>query len=271
MMDSALEHALWGCTAVALACWLLSVITREYSWVDRVWSITPPLFVGYFAYETGFSNARLLLMLGLSTLWGIRLTFNFARKGGYARGGEDYRWAEVRRRTHPALYQLFNFVFIAGIQNFLLLGITLPAWLALRHRETPFSLLDVLLGLLFLALLAGETVADNQQWRFHQDKAARKARGEPLESEFLTRGLFAFSRHPNFFCEQAQWWVFYGFSVVASGEWLNLSGIGALCLSGLFHGSTNFTEQLSVAKYPRYAEYQQRVSRLLPWFPSATM
>jgi steroid 5-alpha reductase family enzyme len=263
---SALEVGLYGCAAVAFACWLLSVITREYSWVDRLWSITPPLYVGYFAYETGFSDARLLLMLVLSALWGARLSFNFARKGGYAKGGEDYRWAVLRERMPPWLYQVFNFTFIAGIQNFLLFALTLPAWVAYEHR-TPLQALDLLLACAFLALLTGETVADNQQWRFQQEKSALRARGEAIEQPFITRGLFSISRHPNFFCEQAQWWVFYGFSVVASGRWLNLSILGAVGLSLLFHGSANFTEQLSLAKYPAYAEYQKRVSRLLPWFP----
>jgi steroid 5-alpha reductase family enzyme len=110
-------------------------------------------------------------------------------------------------------------------------------------------------------------VADNQQWSFQQAKSARRARGEAVEQPFLARGLFGLSRHPNFFCEQSQWWVFYGFSVVASGQWLNVSIVGAASLTLLFHLSTNFTEELSLAKYPAYADYQKRVSRLFPWFP----
>lgn len=124
----------------------------------------------------------------------------------------------------------------------------------------------MLLSLLFLFLLAGETVADEQQWRFHQDRLARRARGEVIETSFLTTGLFRYSRHPNFFCEQGQWWVFYGFGVVASGEWLHWTVVGAAVLTALFHSSTRFTEELSLAKYPSYAAYQARVSRLIPWF-----
>jgi steroid 5-alpha reductase family enzyme len=263
---SPLEVGLYACAAVAFGTWLLSVITREYSWVDRFWSLVPPLYVAYFAYEADFADPRLLIMTALATLWGIRLTFNFARKGGYARGGEDYRWAELRKRMSPALYQLFNFVFIAGIQHGLLFAICLPAWVALQHR-TPLGAADIVLALAFLAFLLGETVADQQQWAFHKDKAARRERGEAVEPPFLTHGLFGLSRHPNFFCEQAQWWVFYGFSVSASGQWLNSSILGAVALSALFHGSTQFTEKLSLAKYPTYADYQRRVSRLMPWFP----
>lgn len=251
------------CVAVAGICWLSSIVTREYSWVDRLWSILPPIYIGVLAHGSG--DARLYLMTALTTLWGARLTFNFARKGGYARNGEDYRWAELRRRMRPWQYQVFNFFFIAGFQNALLWALALPAWVVWQHRAAPLGLGDAAAAVLFLALLAGETIADQQQWRFQQDKKRRRARGEPITQEFLTTGLFRFSRHPNFFCEIAQWWVVYAFGVLAGGGLINLGLIGPLVLTALFHGSARFTEELSLAKYPAYAAYQQRVSRLLPW------
>lgn len=259
--------ALWSCGGVALACFVLSVITREYSWVDRAWSLLPPLYVTWFAWTEDFADARVDLMLALSWLWGARLTFNFARKGGYAAGGEDYRWAELRRRMSPALFQVFNFFFTAGFQNALLLALALPAWVAAQAPATPLGVVDVVLGALFLSFLVGETIADNQQWRFQSEKKKQQARGEQVEQAFLTTGLFAYSRHPNFFCEQMQWWVFYALGVHASGEWVDVGAIGAAVLTALFHGSTQFTEELSLAKYPAYADYQRRVSRLVPWWP----
>src|SRR5690348_6478739 len=100
-MDETLRIALIGCGAIAALCWILSVVTREYSWVDRIWSLTPPLFVGWFAWRGGLDDPRLATMLALSTAWGVRLTYNFARKGGYRKGGEDYRWEEMRTRLTP--------------------------------------------------------------------------------------------------------------------------------------------------------------------------
>ena len=264
-MDS-LTLAWIGCGAVAALCWLLSVLTREYSFVDRIWSIVPPIYVAFFAYRSGW-DARLVIMTGLATLWGARLTFNFARKGGYAPGGEDYRWPVLRARMSPALFQLFNVVFIAGIQNVILLLIVLPAWAASQRPGTPLGPLDAIATVLFLVLLAGETIADQQQWRFQQAKKAARARGDVVESQFVTTGLFRFSRHPNFFCEQAMWWVFYLFAVASGAGWLHWTLLGAVVLSALFHGSTNFTEELTLQKYPSYAEYQRRTSRLLPLPP----
>ncbi|AKF02924.1 DUF1295 domain-containing protein [Sandaracinus amylolyticus] len=269
-MPTSLLFAVYGALAVAALCWILSLFTRECSWVDRIWSIVPALYVGWFAWCADFADARLVLMTVLVTAWGARLTFNFARKGGYAPGGEDYRWEVLRKRMSPAMFQLFNFGFIALYQNVLLLLITLPAWAALEHGAgTPLNAIDVVAALLFLAFLAGETIADEQQWRFHQDKHARKARGERVEHEFLTNGLFRFSRHPNFFCEQGMWWAIYLFSVAAGAGWANWTIVGAVLLSLLFQGSTTFTEQITVSKYPAYREYQKTTSRLLPMPPRA--
>ena len=100
----------WTCAAVAFACWLASVLTKEHSWVDRLWSIIPPVYVTIFAIGAGAFDARLALMTALAWLWGARLTFNFARKGGYT-GMEDYRWAILRARMTPWQFQLFNIFF----------------------------------------------------------------------------------------------------------------------------------------------------------------
>ena len=122
------------------------------------------------------------------------------------------------------------------------------------------------------AFLVGEFVADQQQWDFHQAKAAA---GGHLEPGFVTTGLFRVSRHPNFFFEQAQWWAFYAIGATAAaasglGLWggaLNWTIIGAALLSLLFIGSTIFTESITASKYPAYAEYQRATSMLVPLPP----
>ncbi|MBM4280815.1 MAG: DUF1295 domain-containing protein [Deltaproteobacteria bacterium] len=252
--------------AVAAACWLLGVIFDEYSWVDRLWSIVPPVYIALLAGQAGFDDARLNLMTVLTTLWGARLTFNYARKGGYERGGEDYRWRILKGRMSPAQWQAFHLLFIAGYQHSLLLLIALPAWTASQHR-TAIGAADVALAVVLLALLVGEFVADQQQWNFHQQKKSRAAAGQPEPKGFVDTGLWAWSRHPNFFFEQAQWWVVYAFAVVASGSALHVTLVGPVLLTLLFHGSTQFTESITTAKYPAYADYQRRVSRIIPLPP----
>jgi steroid 5-alpha reductase family enzyme len=255
------------------ACWLLSLITRDTSWVDRAWSIVPVVYVWIFAADalaSGLDATRLVIMAVLVTAWGVRLTFNFARKGGYT-GTEDYRWAILRGRLPAWLFQVFNLLFIVAFQMTLLVLITLPADVALRS-PAPFTAWDAVFAVLFVALLVGETIADQQQWNFHQRK---KAAGGTLGDGFVTAGLFRYSRHPNFFFEQAQWWVFYAIGATAAvasgagfmGGAVNASIIGPVLLTALFIGSTIFTESISASRHPAYAEYQRRTSMIVPWPP----
>jgi steroid 5-alpha reductase family enzyme len=251
-------------------CWIASLITKDTSWVDRIWSIVPAVYVWIFAIAgivDGADPARLIVMAVLVTAWAARLTFNFARKGGYT-GIEDYRWAILRGRMKPWQFQLFNLFFIVLYQNALLVLITTPAYIAWQN-PAPFGVWDAVFAVLFAAFLIGEFVADQQQWNFHQ---AKKAAGGTLEPGFVTTGLFAHSRHPNFFFEQAQWWAFYALGATAAvasglGFWggaLNWTILGAGLLTVLFIGSTIFTESITSSKYPAYADYQRRTSMLIP-------
>ncbi len=205
------------------------------------------------------------MMAILVTAWGVRLTFNFARKGGYT-GVEDYRWAVLRSRMKKWQFQLFNFFFIVLYQNFILVLITLPALMAYDHQQKKLSLVDWSLAFLFILLLLGEFVADQQQWDFHQEKKAIERSGGVPRQLYLQTGLFNYSRHPNYFFEQAQWWVIYIFGAYSASKILDWPIVGAVLLTLLFIGSTRFTETISCGKYPEYAEYQKRISAVIPWF-----
>jgi steroid 5-alpha reductase family enzyme len=258
---------------VCAFCWIASLISKDTSWVDRLWSIVPVVYVWIFAIGgiiDGNDAVRLVIMALLVTAWAARLTFNFARKGGYT-GMEDYRWAILRGRMKAWQFQIFNLLFIVLYQNALLVLITLPAYMAWQHPSA-FGVWDVVFAALFLAFLVGEFIADQQQWDFHQ---AKKRAGGRLQPGFVTGGLFRVSRHPNFFFEQAQWWALYAMGATAAvgaglGLWggvINWTIVGAALLTVLFIGSTIFTESITSSKYPAYADYQRTTSMLIPWIP----
>ncbi|KJL28655.1 DUF1295 domain-containing protein [Microbacterium oxydans] len=270
----ALQTVIVVAALASFACWVLSLITRDTSWVDRAWSIVPVAYVWIFvgvAFAQGDGSARLVIMGVLATAWGARLTFNFARKGGYS-GMEDYRWAILRKRMRPWQFQIFNLLFIICYQMTLLVLITLPAGVAAEHPSA-LTGWDALFIAAFVAFLVGETIADQQQWRFHERK---KAAGGTLAPGFATGGLFRYSRHPNFFFEQAQWWAFYAIGAAAAvtsgtgviGGAINSTIVGPALLTVLFIGSTIFTESITASKYPAYAAYRRTTSMLVPWPPS---
>jgi steroid 5-alpha reductase family enzyme len=270
--------ALRALAAIALAAWalcfLLGELTGNVSQVDRLWSLLPVVYAWVMAAYGDF-HPRLLLMAVLVTAWGARLTFNFARQGGYRlkfwRGHEDYRWDVLRRRPEFRArweWTLFNGLFISGYQNLLILLFTLPTVVALQFRETPLGWLDAAAAAAMLLLIGMEAVADNQQWRFQSAKKARARSGGALPAApakgFIDTGLWARCRHPNYFAEQGLWIAFYFFSVAASGQWINWSAAGALLLVVLFRGSSTFSEEISAGKYPAYADYRRSVPRFLP-------
>lgn len=180
---------------------------------------------------------------------------------------EDYRWAVRRQRLTRPQFALFNLFFIMLYQNAILLLIALPALTAFENRATPFGPLDVVVAGVFLALLLGETVADQQQWNFHRFKKQEVDAGRTPDLRFLQSGLWRFSRHPNFFFEQAQWWALFFFGAIAAGSLLQWTVLGAVLLSLLFIGSTAFTESITISKYPEYRRYQAATSAIVPWPP----
>lgn len=258
---------------VSLASFILSELTKNYSQVDKLWSIIPMVYAWMMAYMADW-QPRVLLMAALVTVWGVRLTYNFSRRGGYSfrfwEGEEDYRWEVLRQNPifkNKVVWTLFNFFFVSFYQHGLLMLITLPM-IAVSGSETPLGMLDAIVALLFVGFVVFETVADQQQWNYQQEKHRLKNENLPMADRyrrgFIAEGLWSISRHPNYFAEQSIWVVFYLFSVVATGAWFNWTICGAVLLIMLFQGSANFSEDITAQKYPLYQKYQQLVPKFLP-------
>jgi len=261
---------------VALTCFFVSTLTGNCSQVDKLWSIVPIIYVAYFAYQSNF-DPRMTLMAVLVLVWGARLTYNFSRRGAYSwkfwTGEEDYRWEVLRQM--PAFksklsWMLFNLFFISLYQNTLILLFTLPIVVAWQGHNVPLGIWDIVLALLMLGFIVMETVADQQQYDYQTEKYRRKNAGLPLDGNyakgFVDTGLWGLMRHPNYTAEQSIWIVYYLFSVVATGHWINWSLTGAVLLLLLFQGSSDFSENISAEKYPAYKDYQQKVPRFIPKF-----
>jgi steroid 5-alpha reductase family enzyme len=258
---------------VAAYCFIVGEITRNNSQVDKLWSIVPIFYTGYFAWASGW-NPRVTLMACLATVWAIRLTYNFSRRGAYSwkfwSGEEDYRWQVLRQEpmfNTRLKWAAFNLFFISLYQNALILFFTLPA-LMVVGSDKPLGVLDYILAGLMLAAIALEYVADEQQWQYQEEKKRRLQSGVQLEPPysdgFVSSGLWQYVRHPNYSAEQATWILFYGFSIAATGKWLNWSAAGCVLLLLLFQGSADFSERISASKYSGYADYQRKTGRFLP-------
>lgn len=259
---------------------LVSEINRNYSQVDRLWSILPALYnvhYGVWAHLNGLPALRLDHVMAVSLLWGGRLTFNYWRKGGYQVGSEDYRWNIVKDYIGAPGMFILNVTFISLGQNILLWLITTPTYILLlnsRIKGNALATHDTLFGRAMLVVVVLEFFADQQQWNYHAAKAAYgktakvpseyKYTREELDRGFNTSGLWAWSRHPNFAAEQAFWVFLYQWCCLDSETFFNWTGAGALGYLILFQSSTWLTELISAGKYPEYKVYQNRVGKFLP-------
>lgn len=255
------------------ACFLVSELTRNYSQVDKLWSLLPIIYS--LVTLLSFPAPRIWIMSILVTLWGLRLSYNFNRKGGYNiipwKGEEDYRWSILRK--NPVLkgrirFGLFNLLFISFYQNFLIMLFSTPLLMAAKYTDSPLTWLDFMAASLMLLFLVIETVADNQLFRFQSIKKKREGSdglySVSLGKGFMSEGLWRYVRHPNFASEQAIWISFYLFSAAASGQLLNWTLAGSSLLVLLFLGSSEMTERISSSKYPAYAGYKKQVPKFLP-------
>ena len=263
----------------AAYCFIVGEITRNNSQMDKLWSILPIAYVWIITAMGGF-QLRLIIISVLVTLWGIRLTYNFAKKGAYKlkfwEGEEDYRWAILRKKKtfqNKFVWALFDLFFISIYQNFIVLSITLPA-VVLMESSNAFSVFDAIALFFAIIFLFVETVADRQQWNFHKKKKELLADGKKLEEieapynkGFNTTGLWSRSRHPNYLGEQGFWVSIYIFTLGAGTNHhflFNWTIFASLLLILLFLGSSTLGEAISSSKYPEYKEYQKKTSKYFP-------
>ena len=265
--------------ASALYCFVVGELSKNYSQMDKLWSILPIAYTWVVAIK-GSLHPRLVFMAVLVTLWGIRLTFNFARKGAYKlkfwQGEEDYRWKVLREKKEFQphwKWVLFNLFFISIYQNVLVLLICVPA-LASMASGVELHWVDYLAGGLVASALILETIADEEQYAFQTKKYKMLGEGKKLEElpapydkGFNTHGLWNVSRHPNYLGEMLFWIFLYVFSIASGIGIANWSMIGALLLVVLFLGSSTFGEEISASKYPEYKLYRKKVSRFIPFRP----
>jgi steroid 5-alpha reductase family enzyme len=293
--DEVFRYFLLACNGIALFIWLLTLITQNFSQMDRLWPILPMVYSWAFLYTAKTSTKpadtnRLALISFLITIWGVRLAYIFWRRGYYKWEHEDHRWEFVKKRfDYPNKklgFHIFNFFFMAFMQNWILLGYALPMWYIQTTSQEPINKADFAVAFVYLIFYTIEAVADEQQWSFQSKKhdwlknkktsKYTKLEVEDFERGFLVKGLFKYCRHPNYFGDIFLWFAVYLFTVSSQLESLsksfqisslfNYSMFSALLMTGLFKRSVAVTEKIQAKKYPEYAEYQKQIGRLLPSF-----
>jgi len=228
---------------------------------DAYWSVAPIVIVFYWVFQAqqGVNPIRAGAVLFLVTWWGGRLTYNWARSWP---GLHHIDWRyEATRQKAPRLWLLSD---LFGIHLFPTVEVLLAlsgAWVALTQQSRSLSWLDLVALVVTAGAITIETIADQQLLAFSRVKRP---------GEIMKTGLWAYSRHPNYFGELSFWWGLYLFGLAADPTRL-WTIIGPLMMSGMFLGvSIPWMDRRSCERRPEYAEHMKRVSALVPWFPKKT-
>jgi len=243
--------------AGTLAVFAGSLAANNSSIYDPCWSLTPVLMALYWTAraEPGAAGPKQLLIIALVALWGGQLTWNWLRRWrGVA--DEDWRYREFRASWGRAYWPL-SLIGIHLVPTAIVFLAALPLWPALTRSGGGFGTMDLVALAVTLAGIALEAIADRQLHLF--------LRADPPAGALLDRGLWGWSRHPNYLGELLFWWGLWLFGVAAAPDlrWLI---VAPLTMTALFLAiSIPLKERRMAARRPGFADYRRRVPRLLPW------
>lgn len=234
-----------------------SVVFDNSSMYDPYWSVAPVGLAAYFAVVGGGLDARGAVVMGLVGLWSVRLTWNFLR-GWKGLDHEDWRYRDIRGWSGwfhwPA-----SFVTIHLLPTALVFGGCLALYAVSAMPGRALGALDGVALAVTASAIWIEATADRQLRRF--------VRSGPAPEAIMSQGLWAYSRHPNYFGEILFWWGLLLFAMAAAPQaWWVVLGPGAITALFLFV-SIPLIDARMLKRRPGYAEHRRRVSRIVPWFP----
>jgi steroid 5-alpha reductase family enzyme len=242
--------------ALVLITWVLSLRFGDASLIDPVWG---PAFVVVALIAALAGNgalSRRWLLLALTAIWGLRLGWHLTRRK-LAHRGEDRRYSAMRAR-HPHNFASWSLVWVYGLQAALIVVISMPVQVS-SQRPGPLSW-AIAPGLaLFSVGVLFEAVGDAQLRRFQADPANAGA--------VMDRGLWRYTRHPNYFGDACVWWGLWLIALQAGGTaWTVIAPAVMTVLLTRISGKSLLEKDIGMRR-PQYADYVRRTSGFLPLPP----
>jgi steroid 5-alpha reductase family enzyme len=237
--------------AFGFAGWVYSNLKSNVTIVDSLWGLF--FLLGALFYLGDTLSFRAALVVVLVAIWSLRLSIYLTMRNSDTH--EDRRYQQIRRKNEPFWIKSIYIVF--GLQAILAWIISLPlhgAITSLREIGT----LDLLGVILWSIGFYFEVVGDLQLQRFKQDpENAGKA---------LSKGLWRYTRHPNYFGECCIWWGYY-LIAASSGAWWSFPAPLLVTFLLLKVSGVVMLERDIVERRPEYADYIRRTNSFFPWFP----
>lgn len=249
--------ALLFAVVLMVLVWRLALRIGNAGIVDIAWAAGfAPVVIWYAAAGNGALARRALIALMVS-IWSLRLGLYLYVRVRSHHPQEDRRYARLRSdwgaQVHRKMFGFFQ------LQAALLALLSVPWLLICLNRRAGLQPLEWAACLLWLVAIAGEALADRQLQRFKADPANRGAVCE--------RGLWRYSRHPNYFFEWLVWVAFFVFALGSPWGWVSVYCPALMLFFLLKVTGIPMTEELSVKnRGEEYRAYQRTTSAFVPWF-----
>jgi len=244
-------HALPWVLVLALLVWALCTLRRNVGIVDIFWSLFVLVAALGFVRAAPEPTTRMLLVLLLVSIWAVRLAAYLAVRNRNA--PEDHRYQAIRARNEPG-FAWKSLYLVFGLQAVLAFIVSLPLYAAMTS-SAPLALLDLAGAALVAAGVLVESIADAQLADFRDDPANRGG--------VMDRGLWRYSRHPNYFGEFCVWWGFYLLALAAGGWWAIASPLLMSVLLMRVSGVTLLEKDIT-SRRPGYAGYVAQTNAFFP-------
>jgi steroid 5-alpha reductase family enzyme len=260
-MQASITIMVWNLAAIAammIAGWLISLIFRNVTIVDSLWGLGFILIAWLtFFVSDGYLGRKLLIAI-LVTMWGLRLSVYLSWRN-WGRG-EDPRYGQWRKKSGDGFWLVSLFkVFI--LQALFLWIISIVVQIG-QLATTPGSLtwLDALGVIVWTTGFIFESVGDWQLAQFKSDPASKGC--------VMDRGLWAYTRHPNYFGEFLIWWGIFLITLSTPNSWWTI--LSPIIVSAVLLKMTGIplTEKALVENRPGYSDYIERTSAFVPWVPA---
>ena len=231
--------------------WLVSLVKKDVSFVDSLWSLFFLIAAAVFALEAQPLSGKGQLVLALVVIWSLRLSIYItARNWGLP---EDYRYQSIRANNEPG-FAFKSLYIVFGLQGVLAWLVALPLLPAITSGSS-LSAIDIVAAALWVVGFIFEAGGDYQLARF---KARSDSKGRVLNT-----GLWRYTRHPNYFGDFCIWWSFYLFAVGSGGWWIIASPLLMSILLLKVSGVAMLENTISERR-PEYADYIRSTNAFFP-------
>ncbi len=240
--------------ALGFLTWTASLAKRNVAIVDIVWSLMFLLMAFFILIQTGEFSSRNILVFSLVTVWALRLSGHLAVRNWAAE--EDRRYREIRDNHQPN-FEFKSLYLVFLLQAVLAWVVSIPLVFAL-HPATELGWMDLFAVGLWLVGFLFESISDWQLLKFNEKQNNK--------GKVLDRGLWRYTRHPNYFGEFCIWWSFYLLAVPSGGWWTIYSpllmSVLLLRISGIGLMEVNIEN-----RRPAYKNYIARTNAFFPGPP----